>query len=95
MKKLRTFLIHLRLGLYKRRDGITEKELQTHGFNKETFPLAEKVLQKLYESDPKFYYSRRFLYSIEEVMEELLELRERQQKQKKGKRGGYNVTTTV
>ena len=92
MKKLQTFLVCLRLGLYMRRNGLglgVEKELQIHGFNKETIPAAKEILEKLYKLDSRITYSRRYFYSLEEVMEELLDLRQKQ----KRKKGVENVAT--
>lgn len=91
MKKLQTFLVSLRLGLCMRRNGLgaIEKELRIHGFNKETIPAAKEILEKLYRLDSKIIYSRRYLYTIEEVMKDLLGLL-RQQKRKKGVK---NATT--
>ncbi len=83
-QELNKFLCHVRMRIH--RNGGIEKELYRHGFGKKDLPGAKKILGKLHQLDPKYSYSKRFLYRIDEIKEELLEYRkECQQKKKAGK----------
>jgi len=93
IRELNKFLGYVRLRIYK--NGDVEKELCRHGFGKKNFPEAKKILGKLHELDPKYSYSKRFQYQIDEIKEELLEYRKECQRKKKESGRGQKMSARV
>lgn len=85
MEELDKFLNYVRLRIYRNED--IEKELYRHGFGKKDFPGAKKILNKLYELDPKYSYSKRYRHHREEIKEELLAYRKECQQKKEKSEG--------